>query len=258
MKKKIFAVSDIHGHYTEMRSALDEAGFSPDNDGHLLIVCGDCFDRGEENRAVLEYLNSVQNKILIKGNHEDMLRNALRTEQITGDDVYNSLDITLMEFFGADVFDRRGRLNFIGKEDILNALIRHIDGMCDYFETENYLFTHGWLPSKYAKDGFRVIEGYRHQTPDLWVRGRITPWTQMYTEGATLEGKTIVCGHRAARYGSRFDPSRNADDSHVFYGNGMIAIDALTVQSGRVNVLMLEDDISVQTHRMNLKKEPSA
>ena len=28
---KIFAVSDIHGHYSELKAALDEAGFSPEN-----------------------------------------------------------------------------------------------------------------------------------------------------------------------------------------------------------------------------------
>ena len=63
MKKKIFAVSDIHGHYMEWKLALDEAGFSPDNKEHLLIVCGDFFDRGDENVSVFNYLNSIQNKI---------------------------------------------------------------------------------------------------------------------------------------------------------------------------------------------------
>jgi len=44
--KKMFVVSDIHGHYTLLREALDRAGFDKDNEDHLLICCGDYFDRG--------------------------------------------------------------------------------------------------------------------------------------------------------------------------------------------------------------------
>ena len=30
MRKKIFVVSDIHGHYKELKKALEKAGFIPD------------------------------------------------------------------------------------------------------------------------------------------------------------------------------------------------------------------------------------
>lgn len=53
MKKKIFAVSDIHGHYHILKEALDRAGFDDSNDNHLLVCCGDYFDRGDENVEVL-------------------------------------------------------------------------------------------------------------------------------------------------------------------------------------------------------------
>ena len=68
--KKIFAVSDIHGCATALRAALDGAGFDPKDPTYLLLVLGDLFDRGEENREVLAYLKGIRNKILIRGNHE--------------------------------------------------------------------------------------------------------------------------------------------------------------------------------------------
>ena len=57
MRKKIFVVSDIHGHCTELKNALEKAGFISGDETHLLIACGDYFDRGSESRLVLEYLN---------------------------------------------------------------------------------------------------------------------------------------------------------------------------------------------------------
>lgn len=69
---KIFAVSDIHSFYTPMKEALDKAGFESGNEKQLLVICGDCFDRGDESQQVLDYLMNVPNKVLVKGNHESL------------------------------------------------------------------------------------------------------------------------------------------------------------------------------------------
>ncbi|MBQ8287714.1 MAG: metallophosphoesterase [Clostridia bacterium] len=81
---KLFVVSDIHGHATLMKQALTDAGFNPQDPSHLFICCGDCFDRGSENRAVLEYIQSLPRKVLIRGNHEDLLAQVLRDEEVRG------------------------------------------------------------------------------------------------------------------------------------------------------------------------------
>ena len=75
MKRKLFVLSDIHGHYSEMKKALDEAGFDPENGSHIFVSCGDLFDRGMENVAVYDFVRGLKHKILIRGNHEDMLLN---------------------------------------------------------------------------------------------------------------------------------------------------------------------------------------
>ena len=69
---KYFIVSDIHSFYTELKRALDKAGFNKRNKDHTLIVCGDVFDRGSETVELYKFLISIPKKrcILIKGNHE--------------------------------------------------------------------------------------------------------------------------------------------------------------------------------------------
>ena len=57
----IFAVSDVHGFYNEMIEALDKAGFDRNNPNHLLVSCGDNFDRGPDAVKVYEYLNNIDN-----------------------------------------------------------------------------------------------------------------------------------------------------------------------------------------------------
>ena len=72
----LFVVSDIHGHYTLLKESLDMAGFNSEDPDHLLVCCGDYFDRGSENVQVLKFLERLKNKVLLRGNHEDMLYNA--------------------------------------------------------------------------------------------------------------------------------------------------------------------------------------
>lgn len=59
---KYFCVSDIHGYYDQLIDALESAGFEPDNPNHLLIACGDHFDRGRQPREVLDSSPSFPEK----------------------------------------------------------------------------------------------------------------------------------------------------------------------------------------------------
>jgi hypothetical protein len=72
-------------------------------------------------------------------------------------------------------------------------------------------------------------------------------WTNGMEAARTCrEEKTILCGHWHASYGhakyehkgSEFGPDA---DHTPYYGSGIIAMDACTALSGKVNVLLLED-----------------
>ena len=74
---KYFVISDVHSYYYEMIDALNKAGFDPLNENHTLISLGDITDRGVWPNEVINYLMSLDRKILIRGNHEDLLEELL-------------------------------------------------------------------------------------------------------------------------------------------------------------------------------------
>lgn len=45
-------MSDIHSYYNEMIDALNKASFDKDNENHILVVCGDLFDRGKQTLEI--------------------------------------------------------------------------------------------------------------------------------------------------------------------------------------------------------------
>ena len=237
---KLFAVSDVHGHYSEMMAALREAEFDPTNNEHIFISCGDLFDRGSENREVYEFVSALPRKILIKGNHEDILSSVLERGWLTDTDVDNGTGVTVRQLLGADSVDADWHIDTAACADKIAELRRFTASMLNFYEFGDYIFTHGWLPVVFAGRYPSVDPNWHKASPDEWVEARLQEWQQFYDAGAVLEGKTIVCGHRPSRMGDMFDRSREPDDSSIFYGKGMTVLDAGTVRSGRVNVLVLE------------------
>ncbi len=241
--KKLFIISDIHGFYTEMKTALDEAGFRENDDGHLLICCGDYFDRGKENRQVLEYLEKVTNKILIRGNHEDVLSYILESGLFHPKIYISHASETLKEFFGEDCLDeRKETVSFSANPDVRERLLRHILCCVNYFETENYIFTHGWLPFEENGGKLFILKDTASASDEQWHIARKTKWTDAYKD-SDRPSKTVVCGHYPTFYADTVDSLRKKDDCSVFFGKGLIAIDAGTDTSKRVNVLVLKDNI---------------
>lgn len=67
---KYFIVADVHGFYNEMIEALEKEGFDKTNPNHTFVSLGDLLDRGEQPKECLKFVNSLERKILIVGNHE--------------------------------------------------------------------------------------------------------------------------------------------------------------------------------------------
>jgi ASC-1-like (ASCH) protein len=161
---------------------------------------------------------------------------------------------TLEEFFGGNCIDVNGRLSLSARVEA--ELTDFMGQMVDYFETQNYVFTHGWVPLERVWGEQKLRKDWRTASLSSWERGRFTEWNQAYRQRLTLPDKTIVCGHRSAQYGSQFDPSRSPYCHDPFYGQKMIAIDGLTIASKQVNVIVLEDELLYpRTHAMKLQRE---
>lgn len=235
--RKLFVVSDPHGHYSLLAEALKNAGFDKTNPDHLLVCCGDYFDRGNENLEVLQFFERLQHKVLLRGNHEDMLLKLLDTGKLLPHHYINGTMATLNNLFGKYSIDPLDdTIDFSGKTRTVDRLTEFIEETVDYYETEHYVFVHGWLPEK-----AETAEARSRVPASAWEKARWIKWTQGYKGSRPLADKTLICGHMPTFFAEPFDPGPEPGCADIFYGDGLIAIDAGTADSKQINVLVLED-----------------
>ena len=122
-----------------------------------------------------------------------------------------------------------------------------LPAMIDYYETKEFIFTHGWIPCVAdGSGGLAYIGDWRDAPRQMWRQAR---WlngmdaVRMVSE----EGKTIVCGHWHTSYGhSKYEGKGSelgADaDFSPYSAPGIIALDACTAHSGIVNCIIIEDE----------------
>lgn len=246
---KFFIFSDCHGYYDELKSALDEAGFDSNNEDHWLIGCGDYLDRGRQPQQVINYLMSLPRKILVKGNHEQLLLDCIDRGYQLGHDWHNGTSQTIMDLApSAEWFEEGCSIAFHKVEKI-------IDCMVDYFETKNYIFVHSWIPliieNDYPKYYTRDREYYfnpdwRHATEKEWENSCWGNPFDLAEQELNQTGKVIVMGHWHCSTGWAKAEGRSefGEDAKFepYHGDGFIAIDACTAHSHKVNVLVLEDE----------------
>lgn len=246
---KFFVIADIHSCCTPMIAALDEAGFDKTDTNHTLIVCGDAFDRGTQSVEVMEYLNSVERKVLIKGNHDDLLMELLNGRMPRATDAHNGTTETIFQ-----LGYKAGTTKF--SDYCAEAYKKYVplyNQMLNYFETERYIFVHSWIPVKDKPDniynpdfdGTAFDENWRNADEERWKAARwVNPY--LFAQAGLKPEKTIVFGHwhtswprgrmeDGYEYGSRADFS-------AYYGDGYIGLDGMTTYSGKVNVLVVDDE----------------
>lgn len=245
---KFFVLSDIHGHYNEMKQALDEAGFDPNNEDHWLITCGDHFDRGPDPAGVMKYLMGLPNKVLVRGNHELLFKQLCERGFPYNYDKSNGTLRTVWQLgLSLDLNECY--------EIALNRVKPFFNQMVNYFETKNYIFVHSWiplinkdgLPAHYTRDRkFEFNPDWRNANQEDWDDAMWGNPFDLAEKGLNQTGRTIIFGHWHASAGwaktegrTEFGVSAKFDP---YYGDGFISIDACTAYSGKVNVLVLEDE----------------
>ncbi len=228
--EKLFCFSDVHGFYDELMAALADAGFDASDPHHWLVSLGDHFDRGSKPREVMDFLTQSPRAIVVCGNHEDLLLQCLQQGHPESRDYLNGTVDTVLRLGGAEEFDLCVRSAY-------HAVKHFIFGMRDYFETAHYVFTHGWLPT----DERGVLANWRAAEYQQWRRARWLNGIDQAALGHTIE-KTVVCGHWSASYGHNMTEGTQNDHSPFYFQDSLIALDACTVVSGKVNVVVLEDE----------------
>ena len=71
----IYVMSDIHGDYQSFYKMLVKINFSSSDN---LYILGDVVDKGDDNLCLLDFIQSSENMILIKGNHEYLFEKYLQ------------------------------------------------------------------------------------------------------------------------------------------------------------------------------------
>lgn len=255
---RYYVVSDLHSFYTETIRALKDAGYFEEKKEHKLIICGDFFDRGKEAIKMQDFILDLIEKnevILIRGNHEDLAMTLLREWDCGAYSQYhhdqNGTIDTVKQLTGYDTIDSSNQqmVKYLFYDSPYIKKI--IPKTQNYFETKKYIFVHGWIPCsqiyvnkyafRYEKDVDYKDASYEDWSYARWYNGMIAA-----NDGVTIEGKTIVCGHYNCSFGhSRYEHkgSEFGIDSinTPYYGKGIIAIDANTVLSHRVNCIVIDD-----------------
>lgn len=79
MEQKSYVIGDIHGGLKALKQILSKAPIQPED---CLIFLGDYVDGWSESPAVLDFLIDLQTKqncVFMRGNHDDLLINFLKT-----------------------------------------------------------------------------------------------------------------------------------------------------------------------------------
>ena len=261
---KYYVVSDIHGYFGCLKKALDNAGFFDDKDTCKLIVCGDLLDRGQEARELIEFMIGLMKEdklIYILGNHEELMVQCL--QEISRGGVYeiasgmshhyrNKTWHSLLQISGMSESEAYNNPLELVSRVINSPLYKELLTICvDYYETPNYIFTHGWIPC--ITDGDRYHPEYKYD-PN-WRQADVQSWRmarwfngmELASEyNITEPGKTVVCGHWHTSYGhskiSRICSEWGEDAIFTpFRAEGILAIDGCTAHSSIVNCVVIED-----------------
>lgn len=273
MKKyKNFVVSDIHSFYTPLMSALKEAGFDKENENHRLIVCGDLFDRGNDSIEVYKFIKSLpkDRRILIRGNHEYLLKECLKKKLPATYDFSNGTVNTIctfnndaeveQKFLEDSLYDPfafeelEATWAKIVSNPIFEELINWIfnsDEWCDYYELNDYIFVHSFIPlrvndkmsgfSTYYNPNWRESATPREYEIASWG----CPYKQFdegYFDEEARKGKILVCGHwHCSDFHYHYEKTENQfSDFSIFKSKNLIAIDKCTARTNQVNVLVIE------------------
>ena len=251
---KFFVTSDIHSHYKPLTQALDEAGFDPNNKDHWLVVCGDIFDRGDDSGLVLQFIMSLERKILVCGNHDLLLRDLCKRGFPYRHDFHNGTTTTVYDLGDA------GMGNDFDKccEVTQNKLKEYNGLLVNYFETQNYIFVHSWIPTNVAYDEraskpwhqvgktYSYKEDWRNATEKEWEEAMWGNPFKLADQDLNKTGKTIVFGHWHCSAGHRMLGHCGDEFEYAIwepcYFKNTIGIDRCTAHTGEVNVLIIEDE----------------
>ena len=253
MKKTYFVVSDVHSHYTILKETLKENGWKDNCSRHILILCGDAFDRGRETVELFEFLKNLakENRLIyIKGNHEELLNlccNDIEMGYIpmlchfhngTVRTICDVCSMTEGEIYNLDnaYFDHD--MSKVIAE-MMSPYLKFINETCvDYYEIDDKIFVHGWIPTRInAEKSYVYDPNWREGN---WKNSRWSNGMLAWKQGAFEKDKTIICGHWDAWWGHEHIDDAKEENHEPFVKEGIICLDSCVVRSKKLNIYKFE------------------
>lgn len=239
---KYFVSGDIHGFYDEWQNALKDKDFDLNNPEHKIILCGDLFDRGSQPKEIIDFVLKHKDKvILIRGNHEDLMEQMIERNSSDYGDLCNGTAQTIV-----DLYPEWQISEFDLKKIAKKTRLQEVLDMCvDYYETTHYIFVHGWIPI--IENCYLYDSNWRTARKERWEKARWANPVEMFRYEIYEPNKTIVCGHwhcSALWHEQNLDEYEEFGDKanfEPFITKNMIAIDACTAYSKKINVLIIEE-----------------
>lgn len=173
---RTFVISDIHGNNEAFRKALKHVKLKRND---TLILLGDFIDRGFDSKGVLDTIILLKendyNLICLKGNHEQMLLDALLDKNKLSNWILNGGNQTLSSFLTASI------------EKIPIKYINLINSFNNYHLHNNYIFVHAAL-NMLIENPFDDIKTM------LWERNQ-----KDFINEEWLGNRTLIHGHNPTR-----------------------------------------------------------
>ncbi|MGN0813786.1 MAG: metallophosphoesterase family protein [Candidatus Coproplasma sp.] len=250
---KYFVFSDVHGDCNALMKAVKEYGYQPENSNHTLVSCGDNFgraDTGEGSKGIFDYLTSPIHKnppVCLMGNHELILKDILFKRFLSVTDIANGEHKTVYSFLGMKPEEQELTaydIDYVSRSNLMNWLLSRPY----YFETDNYIFLHGFLPFDWESTQF-ITDNFDKVSEELWKNAcwsqtpaMIDAFSTFYPDGID---KRIVFGHwHNQQLREVFEPIVDYENRHSIWKNEklkLVGLDCCTVLSHRVEMLVVED-----------------
>jgi serine/threonine protein phosphatase 1 len=205
---RLIAIGDIHGCAHALDAVLGEIRPGPRDQ----IVClGDVIDSGRDTNLVIERLLALSQEctlICIKGNHEEMLLEALGNERVKNSWLMCGGVATVNSY------------RFCGDIDVIPAEhVEFIRTFRDCYETDSYIFVHAnYEPHLSLED-----------QPEHVLRWSLL---EAFAPVPHASGKTVVVGHTEQKGGEILDLGCVKCIDTYCYGYRWLT--ALDVHSGEV------------------------
>lgn len=210
---KVVAIGDIHGQYKKLMCLMEklkQSGVDFSND--LIVQLGDLVDGGPDTKKVVGYFmdfcTHYPATTVLKGNHEDMMLDALRYKSFRYGSYYQWWNQG-----GAET-----ALSYGTTQAIDSFTLDWLDSLPTLLETESFYFVHA---------GLRPMVPAIH-TPEmdrLWIRYE-------FLDSDYDWGKRVVAGH-TFHPAPLVQPNKIVLDT-MHHGHGVITAAVLDNTSGEV------------------------